>query len=97
LASSENPSLAKNEAEKRILSVLDAISEGPVVEELHRRLLRIPAESTQAKNVVEIGTGIGVSSLWLCLGLRATGGRLVTHEIDNKMFYWPERTSNGPG
>ena len=85
LATSENPSLAKNESEKRILSVLDDISEGPVVEELHGRLLRILAESTKAKNVVEIGTGKGVSALWLCLGLKTTGGKLVTHEIDYKM------------
>jgi caffeoyl-CoA O-methyltransferase len=85
LATSENPSLAKNESERRILSVLDDISEGPVVEELHGRLLRILAESTKAKNVVEIGTGKGVSALWLCLGLKATGGKLVTHEIDYKM------------
>jgi caffeoyl-CoA O-methyltransferase len=83
-ATSENPSLAKNESEKRILSVLDDISEGPVVEELHGRLLWVLAESTKAKNVVEIGTGIGVSALWLCLGLKTTGGKLITHEIDYK-------------
>jgi caffeoyl-CoA O-methyltransferase len=82
LANAEYPSLAKNESEKRILRVLDDISEGPVVEELHGRLLRILAESTRARNVVEIGTGKGVSALWLCLGLRSTGGKLITHEID---------------
>lgn len=83
-ATSENPSLAKNESEKRILEILDDISEGPVVEELHGRLLRILVESTKAKNVVEIGTGKGVSALWLCLGLKNTGGKLITHEIDYK-------------
>lgn len=82
LITSEYPSLAKNQSEKKILSVLDEISEGPVVEEIHGRLLRILAESTRAKNVVEIGTGKGVSALWLCLGLQATGGKLITHEID---------------
>jgi caffeoyl-CoA O-methyltransferase len=85
LANAEYPSLAKNASEKRILRVLDDISEGPVVEELHGRLLRILAESTRAKNVVEIGTGKGVSALWLCLGLKNTGGRLITHEKDYKM------------
>jgi caffeoyl-CoA O-methyltransferase len=84
LATSENPSLAKNESEMRILSVLDDIMEGPVVEKLHGRLLRILAESTKAKNVVEIGTGNGYSALWLCLGLKTTGGKLVTHEIDHE-------------
>jgi caffeoyl-CoA O-methyltransferase len=84
MVTSENSSLAKTESEKRILKVLDDISEGPCVEELHGRLLRILAESTKAKNVVEIGTGTGVSSLWLCLGLKNTGGKLITHEIDYK-------------
>ena len=84
LATSENPSLAKNESEKRILEVLDDIREGPVVDEVHGRLLRILAESTKAKNVVEIGTGNGYSALWLCLGLRTTGGKLITHEIEHE-------------
>jgi caffeoyl-CoA O-methyltransferase len=86
LATSENPSLAKNETEKRILSVLDEISQGAWmanVNTLHGRLLRILAESTNAKNVVEIGTSNGYSALWLCLGLKTTGGKLITHEIDH--------------
>jgi len=77
-------SLAKNASEMRILSVLDDIRVGPCTDELHGRLLRILAESTKAKNVVEIGTGNGYSALWLCLGLKSTGGKLVTHEIDHK-------------
>jgi predicted O-methyltransferase YrrM len=32
--------------------------------------------------VVEIGASNGYSGLWFCLALRATGGRLTTHEID---------------
>ena len=74
--------LAKDESEERILSVLDDIRHGPCTDDLHGRLLRILAESTKAKNVVEIGTGNGYSALWLCLGLKTTGGHLVTHEID---------------
>jgi predicted O-methyltransferase YrrM len=54
---------------------------------LHGRLLRILTEAINAKNVVEIGTSNGYSGLWICLGLQATGGKLVTHEID------PERAS----
>lgn len=84
LVTSENPSLAKNESEVRILSILDDIGEGPCTEELHGRLLWVLAESTKAKNVVEIGTGNGYSALWLCLGLKNTGGKLVTHEIDHE-------------
>jgi caffeoyl-CoA O-methyltransferase len=85
LASVDPPPLGKNEAEMKILSVLDDISQGPWmanVDTRHGRLLRILAESTNAKNVVEIGTSNGYSALWICLGLRATGGRLTTFEID---------------
>lgn len=46
------------------------------------RLLRLLAESTGAKTVVEIGTSNGYSGIWLCLALRKTGGKLITHEID---------------
>ena len=83
LATSKHQPLAKDESEKRILRVLDDM-EGPIVDELHGRLLRILVESTKARNVVEIGTGTGYSALWLCLGLKTTGGKLVTHEIDNE-------------
>jgi len=81
----ENPPLAKNEAEKRILRVLEDIRKGPWmmnVDPLHGRLLRILTEAVNAKNVVEIGASNGYSALWICLGLQATGGRLTTHEID---------------
>jgi caffeoyl-CoA O-methyltransferase len=85
LASGEHPVLAKTPAEKRILAVLDDISQGPYmsnVVRLHGRLLRILAEAIDAQQVVEIGTSNGYSALWLCLGLQSTGGRLITHEID---------------
>ena len=54
---------------------------------LHGRLLRILAESTNAKNVVEIGTSNGYSALWLCLGLKTTGGKLITHEIEHEQGF----------
>jgi caffeoyl-CoA O-methyltransferase len=87
LATSDPPSLAKNESEMRILSVLDDIRQGPWmanVDPRHGRLLRILAKSTKAKQVVEIGTSNGYSGLWLCLGLKATGGKLVTYDIDHE-------------
>src|SRR5512139_776251 len=46
------------------------------------RMLRLLAESTGAKHAVEIGTSTGYSALWTLLGLRATGGRLTTFELD---------------
>ena len=31
---------------------------------------------------MEIGTSNGYSGIWICLALRKTGGKLVTHDID---------------
>jgi predicted O-methyltransferase YrrM len=78
----------KTETEKKILDVL---------EDLHRnerrgmmnvppedgRLLRLLTEATGAKHVVEIGTSNGYSTIWVCLGLLSTGGKLTTFEIDH--------------
>jgi len=82
------PPVAKSAAEKKILEVLAEIRGGPWmanVDPLHGRLLRILTESQGARTVVEIGTSNGYSALWICLGLKATGGRLITHEIDPRV------------
>jgi caffeoyl-CoA O-methyltransferase len=86
-SSLEKPPLPKNDAEKRILAVLDdmlknqrrgmmnvSLSDG--------RVLRLLTEAVGAKHVVEIGTSNGYSGIWFCLALRTTGGKLTTHEID---------------
>jgi caffeoyl-CoA O-methyltransferase len=85
LSSLKNPPLAKNAAEKKILGVINDIRTGPWmanVDTLHGRLLRILTEAVNAQRVVEIGTANGYSALWICLGLKTTGGKLITHEID---------------
>jgi len=82
-----NTPLAKDEAEDKILKVLDDMARNqsrgmmnvPIDD---GRLLRALAETTGAKQVVEIGTSNGYSGIWIALGLKATGGKLVTHEID---------------
>jgi caffeoyl-CoA O-methyltransferase len=82
-----NPPLAKNDAEDKILKVLDDMDKNQRrgmmnVPTDDGRLLRALVETTGAKHVVEIGTSNGYSGLWMCVGLRATGGKLTTHEID---------------
>lgn len=78
--------LAASKEEARILSVLDELFAEPDglwnVPPEDGRLLRILAETRRAPHVVEIGTANGYSALWFCLGLRKTGGKIVTHEID---------------
>lgn len=85
-ASLEAASTAKDDAEAKILKVLEDIpkSQGWManVPSADGRLLRILAETIDAKNVVELGTSNGHSSIWIALALRKTGGKLITHEID---------------
>jgi len=82
-----SPKNAAAKAEPKILAVLDDLynEEYPMtnVPPEDGRLLRILAETTGAKKVVEIGTANGCSALWFSLALRTTGGNLITHEIDD--------------
>jgi len=81
------PPLPKNDVEKKILTALDQMRQGPRfanVSPLDGRLLRLLAETTGAKRVVEIGTSTGESGVWLALGMRSTGGHLFTHEVDKR-------------
>lgn len=79
--------MPKTDAEKKILAVLDDMYKNQRqgmqnVPTNDGRLLRVLAETTGAKHVVEIGTSNGYSGIWICLGLLKTGGKLTTHEID---------------
>jgi len=81
----DSPPLAKDDQEKRALAVLDEMTQGQWylnVTTREGRLLRQLTEAVGAKRVVEIGTSSGYSTIWLALGLRSTGGKLFTHEID---------------
>lgn len=83
----ESSPLARDEAEKKVLDVLDDMDRNQrqgmmSVPRDDGRFLRVLTESLAARNVVEIGTSHGYSAIWLCLALRATGGRLTTFEID---------------
>lgn len=82
-----NPPLAKTGTEKKILAVLDGIVKSHhtylSVPMQDGRALRLLAESSGAKSVVEIGTSTGYSGLWFCLALQSTGGHLTTFELDH--------------
>jgi caffeoyl-CoA O-methyltransferase len=82
-----SPAAHADEAEQRILAVLDDLDRNQRAGNMNvpvedGRLLRVLAEAIGARHVVEIGTSNGYSGLWLCLALRRTGGRLTTYEID---------------
>jgi caffeoyl-CoA O-methyltransferase len=81
----DSPPLARDDAEKRALAVLDEMTKGKWylnVTTREGRVLRQLAETAGGKRVVEIGTSSGYSTIWLALGVRAAGGKVFTHEID---------------
>ncbi len=84
----ENPEAkGKDAAEQKILDILADMHANQRrgmmnVPTDDGRLLRMLVEMSGAKHVVEIGTSNGYSGLWMCLGLRMTGGKLTTYEID---------------
>ena len=67
----------------RLLKSIRAADKGQLaVSEEDGRFLRVLIASTGAKRVLEIGAASGYSAIWMGLGLRQTGGRLVTIEYD---------------
>lgn len=79
--------LAKDESEKKILDVLADMDKNQRRGNMNvptddGRLLRMLTETTNAKNVIEIGTSNGYSGIWFAMALRKTEGKLTTYEID---------------
>lgn len=90
-AGANQPTIAADEAEKKILAVLDDLNANQRrgmmnVPPDDGRMLRLLTESANAKRVVEIGTSNGYSGIWFCLALRKTGGKLTTFDIDEGRF-----------
>ena len=81
----EKPPVPKNNNEKKILGILDDIrarQQYRNVPPQDGRLLRLLAQSMNAKNIIEIGTSTGYSGIWFGMALQKTGGKLTTFEID---------------
>lgn len=82
-----SPVQPKTDREKALLAVLEDMdrtqrSGSMSVPMEDGRILRLLTESMGAKSVVEIGTSIGYSGIWFCMALEKTGGKLITHDID---------------
>jgi caffeoyl-CoA O-methyltransferase len=68
---------------QRILTDIKAKDKGMLaVSEEDGRFLRLMVASIHAKKALEIGGASGYSAIWIGLGLRDTGGKLVTIEYD---------------
>lgn len=81
--------LAHTPAEARILTTLAGMkATGGIrfgVPEGDGRRLRLLVAASGAKNVVEIGTSTGYSTLWLTLGVKETGGHVTTFELNENI------------
>ena len=66
-----------------LLKSIKAADKGMLaVSEEDGRFLRVLVASRGAKSVLEIGAASGYSGIWLGLGARETGGRVVAIEYD---------------
>jgi caffeoyl-CoA O-methyltransferase len=77
------PSAAASADIPQILSGIKAKDTGQLaVSEEDGRFLRVLIAARGAKRALEIGGASGYSAIWMGMGLRETGGRLVTIEYD---------------
>lgn len=68
-----------------VLRTIRAADKGQLaVSEEDGRFLRVLVAARSAKSVLEIGAASGYSGIWLGLGARETGGRVVAIEYDSR-------------
>ena len=68
---------------QKVLSAIKAQDKGQLaVSEEDGRFLRVLIATSKAKRALEIGGASGYSAIWIGMGLRETGGTLVTMEYD---------------
>jgi caffeoyl-CoA O-methyltransferase len=80
------PQAASSAVTPQIDRVLKSIKQADAgmlaVSEEDGKFLRVLAATGRSKRALEIGGASGYSAIWIGLGLRETGGRLVTIEYD---------------
>ena len=77
------PTVAQSPELQKILSEIKAKDSGQLaVSEEDGRFLRLMIASKGVKHALEIGGASGYSAIWIGMGLRETGGKLVTIEYD---------------
>ncbi len=84
-------------AEVVLARIKAADSDQLAVSEEDGRFLRLLVVAKGAKRALEIGGANGYSAIWIGLGLRETGGRLVTIEYDAARARDAERNIRSAG
>ena len=83
LAAQSKPSGALTPEIQAILDSIKAADKGQLaVSEEDGRFLRVLVASRGARSILEIGGASGYSGIWLGLGARESGGRVVSIEYD---------------
>lgn len=78
----QHPGALTPEIEKVLRSIKAADTGRLSVSEEDGRFLRVLVAARGARSVLEIGAASGYSAIWLGLGARETGGRVVAIEYD---------------
>ena len=82
-ATQTRPSGVVTPSIEAVLRSIKAADKGQLaVSEEDGRFLRVLVGATNARQVLEIGAASGYSAIWIGMGLRQTGGKLVTIEYD---------------
>ena len=82
-AQTTRPSGALTPQAESVLKAIKAADKGLLaVSEEDGRFLRVLVATRNAKSILEIGAASGYSGIWLGLGARETGGRVVAIEYD---------------
>jgi caffeoyl-CoA O-methyltransferase len=77
------PAGAQSPDVQKVLTGIKALDkEQMAVSEEDGRFLRVLIATSKAKRALEIGGASGYSAIWIGMGLRETGGHLVTMEYD---------------
>ncbi|HEY3380410.1 MAG TPA: O-methyltransferase [Vicinamibacterales bacterium] len=68
---------------QKLLSQIKQVDSGQLaISEEDGRFLRVMAATSRSRRALEIGSASGYSAIWIGLGLRESGGRMVTIEYD---------------
>ena len=74
---------AQSPEQQKLLAAIKAQDKGQLaVSEEDGHFLRVLVAASKAKRALEIGGASGYSAIWIGMGLRETGGTLVTMEYD---------------
>jgi len=82
-AAQAKPAPPSEQSVNKLLAEIKAEDKGQLaVSEEDGRFMRLMIATSGAKRALEIGGASGYSAIWIGMGLRVTGGRLVTIEYD---------------